>query len=118
MTPKDVEHLQMKLVQSLEKIPGQIIGCTHITGQGVLAPELMSAFAAVLRRDNPHMERSAVLIPVGQDMLAMQLERILRDASSSNRRLFREPAALEAWLADVLSGAERLRLRAFLTTRV
>jgi hypothetical protein len=47
-------------------------------------------------------------------VLGLQIQRMIREANNPNRRAFRDPDALVAWLGEVLSVQERIRLAAVL----
>jgi hypothetical protein len=112
----DSHVLQDKLIQALAKIQGQVVICTLIGGEGVLPPEDTGLHATVMRRDNARVERAAVVVPPDQPMLALQLERVMREAGNPARRLFQSVSETENWLSPVLAGGERVRLHAFLAT--
>jgi hypothetical protein len=110
----DTHELQDKLIQLLGRMQGQVVICSQLAGGGVIPPEDMDLQSNVLRRDNPRVERAAMVIPPEQPMLALQIERLVRDANHPGRRLCRTISEAEDWLTPVLNGTERMRLRAFL----
>jgi hypothetical protein len=42
------------------------------------------------------------------------MERMVKSAGTAQRRIFKTRGEAEGWLAEVLTGAERARLRTFL----
>jgi hypothetical protein len=68
----------------------------------------------MLRADNPLVERTAYLLSDSQQTLAMQVERIMREANNPVRRTFRRTDELLPWLNEVLTPAEAARAQAFL----
>lgn len=79
---------------------------------GILPPEVAEQIVAVLRRDNPHIERSAYL--VRESTASLQWTRMLREASGPSRRVFQDTHELQAWLAESLTAAELRQLVSFL----
>ena len=92
---------------------GQVAICTDLMGARVFPQPVTDRWTAIIQQENPAVERNAVL--VGESaVFSMQVERILREAGSVNRRSFRAANDLVAWLATILTQAERTRLNAFL----
>lgn len=80
----------------------------------VLAPDVADAVLAGLRPFNQRVERTGVLVPGDSPTLALQIERLHREAGNATRRTFDEPRYLRGWLAAFLSDEERDRLDRFL----
>jgi hypothetical protein len=80
----------------------------------VLAPDVADAVLAGLRPFNQRVERTGVLVPGDSPTLALQIERLHREAGNATRRAFDEPRYLRAWLAALLDDEERARLDRFL----
>jgi hypothetical protein len=80
----------------------------------ILPPELADTLVGVLHGPNPGLVRNGVLVPTASATVAMQLTRIVREAESDCRRVFRGVRELEAWLGEVLDAPERRRLAQFL----
>jgi hypothetical protein len=78
----------------------------------VFAPEDAEQMLAVMRADNPRVERTAILVN-GDALFGMQMERLVRAAAARNRRVFRSGSAAVAWLSEVLSPEEIARARSF-----
>jgi hypothetical protein len=91
----------------------RVVACTDLSAAYLFAPEVAETFIRVMQRDNPVLERSAFLIG-GSAMFALQVERMLKQASSPARRAFREIAPLLAWLGELLAPPEHERLLRFL----
>lgn len=113
----DAHELQGKLLKLFDRMPGRVVICTHMVGEGILPPESAEVHATILRRDNPRVERAALVAPPDQPALAAQIERLIEGASHAGRKLCRTDTEAETWLAPALSGVERMRLRAFLSSR-
>lgn len=68
-----------------------------------------------LKQTNANMERSAALATAASPIAVLQFLRLCRSSDATgNRRLFTEPRELSGWLGEVLTDAERERLRTFL----
>lgn len=75
---------------------------------------------AIQMLSGPHMqsvERSAVLHRADAATSVMQVFRLVREAQYAFRKVFTDPAPMEAWLGELLTPAERQRLTAFLLQR-
>jgi hypothetical protein len=70
--------------------------------------------AALFGTMNSRLERIALLVSPTNATLSMQLGRIVREANNADRRVFTTPMEAEAFLADALTSAERMRLARFL----
>jgi hypothetical protein len=106
------------LVQTMRDIfartPDLVVAILDARSYGLEPPELTALFVDVIKRDNPRIERSAFLIEPEQALLGLQLERIIREAGSTKRRLFRSPKEATEYLEPALTDEERARLQAFL----
>ena len=89
------------------------VAFTDLRKAGVLAPDVSANLVAVMRSDNPRIERNAMIIGEGATF-GMQAERVVREANHKGRRVFRDPNDLAAWLSEVLGDAERTYLSGLL----
>lgn len=103
-----------RLGQILGEVKGRIVACIDLRSATLASPEQSDMVLAMFRRDNPLLERSAILLADGQAMLGMQVERLVRESANPARKTFRDIDALYAYLDEVLSREERSRLRVFL----
>jgi hypothetical protein len=94
--------------------PGKVICVSDLTRLDGLTPEAVEAFTAMFTRDNPKIERSALLLGRADSALALQIGRMVRAAKSTSRLAFDDPTALRIWLDQVLDAGEKTRLRVFL----
>jgi hypothetical protein len=95
-------------------VPGKVVFVSDLTRLDGLAPDAVDAFTGMFMRDNPRLERSALLLPRNPGTLGLQLSRMIRNAKSPSRMAFDDKLPLQAWLEEVLGPAERSALRAFL----
>jgi hypothetical protein len=114
--PFDVAQVD-KLAQEIRGILGKLgrpsIFCSDLRRVNIFAPDVSDRITAMLRSDNPLVERSAVVMG-GSSIFGMQMERMFREAGNPGRRVFRSVDAICAWLDEVLTVPERARVRAFL----
>ena len=79
----------------------------------VMAEEAARQLLSSMRDTNERVERSGALLPVQSPVAMLQLHRMLRESQNPARRGFEDPEALIAYLSEVLTPEETLRLRAF-----
>lgn len=95
--------------------PGKIVGCTDLRPAArTVDPDSIDFIAAIMRSENPRLERNAFVLAPAAATFALQMERMVKSAGAAQRRIFKARADAEAWLGEVLSPAERARLRSFL----
>lgn len=92
---------------------GTIRGVTDLRGAAVFPAELADQIVVFLRQDDRHIERGAFILN-DSAVLALQLDRVLRDSVNDRRRFFRDKRLLTTWLGEVLTPPEAERLSAFL----
>lgn len=78
----------------------------------VFPATITERFISMMSVVNPDLLRSAVLVNESA-ILGLQAERAIAEAGHPNRRAFRDPEQAMDWLAEVLTMAERFRLRSF-----
>jgi hypothetical protein len=113
MRPADVEALQSTLLRAVEERRSAVV-CLDLRGAGVLNPVSLTQVAHRIRAANPYVERAALLLDSNKAVVSMQMERLVREAALPTRRAFRSAAELAAWLDEILTPRERIRLTAFL----
>lgn len=113
-TTEEMAVFARQLMQALNYTPDRLVGVIDLRGAGLASPEQSELFSAMLRRDNPLVERTAMLLSSGSAMLTLQVERLMREANHPARKTFREIEPLCAYLDGILTEPEQVRLRAFL----
>ncbi len=78
-----------------------------------VADKLSGVFTSL----NKTWERVAIIVAPTNATLAMQLQRIVRESQNPSRRVFFDSAEAARFLDEILDGAERVRLKAFLVER-
>ena len=112
--PEETPELIASFTSIFRDAPPLVVAILDARSYGLEPPEAAAHFVDMMRRDNARIERSAFLIEPHQSLLALQLERLIREAGNPRRRLFRSPAAAAVFLDPVLSAAEYARLDLFL----
>jgi hypothetical protein len=93
--------------------PGPSIYCVDWRRLRVLSPEVAQTLAESMRDGNSHTLRSAALTGA-HATLGLQLDRLIRETNHPSRRIFRDPAPMLAWLAQVTTPEEQARAQQFL----
>lgn len=88
------------------------VSCGDLRRTGILTPDVVDALVALLRGDNPHIEKTGVV--VGNATFGLQVERMFREAGNPARQGFKEVDGLVDFLAPSLTPAERATARAWL----
>jgi hypothetical protein len=89
---------------------------TDLTQVTTLPQDVADAFLSIMRLDNPAIERSAFLAS-DSATLALQVDRLIREANNPNRRMFRDPRLLHRWVGELLEPEEMLRVAMFFKLR-
>lgn len=92
----------------------RFVSVVDMRGLLVLAPNIADDMLVNLKRANRRIERTGVLLPTSPT-LALQVERLHREAGNPARKTFREADALRTFLASALTDEEQLELARFLT---
>jgi hypothetical protein len=102
-----------RIAKVIKPIKGQVATCTDLVGATVFLQPVAARWIEIIKQENPIVERNALLVGEGA-VFSMQVERIIRQAGFKNRKTFLAPAALTAWLGEILTVRERTRLEQFL----
>jgi len=116
----DVDALFAQVGAEIAKLPP---GTRHVTVVDwrfcpVMSPAAAEYLTAQMAGKNSSTERSAALARQDAPIAVLQFVRVIREANNPARRLFFEEDEVYAWLSEVLSPAERGRLREFLNEQV
>jgi hypothetical protein len=104
----------LELRNAIGAISGPVVVCADLTAARTFSPETTQRFVALMRSDNPKLERGALLLDGRAATFALQVERMVREANLPARRAFRERGELHAWLEPFLTSAEQAALTQFL----
>jgi hypothetical protein len=109
----EADQFARRIGQIIRDAGRPLVFCSDLRKVRVFPPAVADRFIAMMRSDNPGVERNALLIAEGS-VFSLQIERMLREGKHPGRRTFREEAPLVAYLDEVLDPPERARLRSFL----
>ncbi len=114
LTLEEVVSFRDALGRTIRAAAGAVVLCADLRQATVFAPEAAQEMGALMRSNNPRLERSAIVLPGDRATMALQIERLVRSAGAASRRPFRNPSAAAEWLGEVLDEPERARLAEFL----
>ena len=109
----DVAPFQMAIGKLLQEAPARVVTCMDLRASLILAPDVADQLIGLMRKDNPRIERTAMVLG-DNAVLGLQVARMIREAGNPNRRTFQHAEAAEAWLGEALSPSEQAALNAFL----
>jgi hypothetical protein len=112
MSAEELKDFERQRAALRERTSRERVVVMDFRRAAVLPPELADGLAGLLHGPNPALLRNGVLVSTA--VMAMQLQRIVREADNDCRRVFRERRELEAWLGEILDAGERARLKQFL----
>jgi len=107
ITDEEVRGFEVDLRSAIAAVPGQVVFCTDLRAARVLTEKVAERVIEVMRWDNPKVRRTALLLPEGHAVLALQFERIVRAAGNPARRTFQHAEQAAHWLGEVLNPAEQ-----------
>lgn len=113
---KDVDDMIGMLGSAMARKPagrGAII-VADWRAQRLMSPAVAERVSFMLSRNNPSIDKSALLTPPTSALTAMQVVRLVREAENAQRKAFEDAADAIAWLSAALSDDELRRVTAFL----
>lgn len=112
---EDVDASIAHFVRIFTALSTRVVACVDLRRSPVLDKEASARFLDLLKRDNPRIERSALLVAPGTATLALQVDRMIREANNPARRMCRSLRDVEDFLHPVLNVEEKARLASFLS---
>jgi hypothetical protein len=112
--PVDLEAFDRERARMRMQFDEERVVVMDFRRAAILPPELADTLVGLLHGPNPGLLRNGILVPTASPTVAMQLTRIVREAKSDRRRVFRVVRELAAWLGEVLDPSESNRLSQFL----
>jgi hypothetical protein len=109
----EVDNFRQEHQAAIRDLPDRYVGAVDLRRADVFPIEVAQKLIAMLSGMAPLVERTGFLIGESA-VFSLQIERILRNSASPQRKAFREPEQLKAFLGEVLTPLERSRLDAFL----
>ncbi len=89
--------------------------CADYRNVTVFPPEVADKLVRIFADIDPRVERAAMLVPPKNAILALQVERIIRETRHPNRRSFQGVPELQLWLGEILEPSEKRRMSVFLS---
>jgi hypothetical protein len=115
VTRADIEAAEREVAEIVRLSEGPLVIIADYRATKFLLEEDANFLVQMLRRYNAMIERSAILVSASSAVGALQTERVVRETKHPARRAFRDPHEAAAWLDEVLTPAERARLRVALS---
>lgn len=112
----DVDSMSAMMQAALAKIPSstKLVIAADWRACKVLSPAVAERVTEMLISVNSRIERAGILHSASQATSTMQILRLVHDAHSTDRRVFKSVQEMAEWLGEVLPPIERARLHAFL----
>lgn len=101
--------LQLSFIHG--RLPAKYMYCANISKARLLQPEEAEPMKKVMRLDNPRLLRTALYLGSNSATLMLQMERLIRETSNPERKTFRDPQKLIAWISEVTTPEEEQRIR-------
>lgn len=112
----EVEALNAEVYASIRRAgPGAVI-CADHRSVGPLSRQVADAWARGMRGANGGIVRGGLLLDPANTMYNLQVERVVRCAGNSARRLFMDIGALRDWVGEALTEPERKALGGLFST--
>lgn len=113
LTLDEVQQFTQKHLAVMAKLPAKYIGVVNLLDAHVFTPDVAGKLSKLLAAAASHVERSAFLI--GESAIfSLQVERVIRESNSPNRRAFRNGQELVAWVSEILTPPEKVELERFI----
>ena len=97
----------------MARIQVKYIGVVNLLDAHVFVPAVAEGLSKLLAVGASHVERSAFLIGESA-VFSLQVERVIRESNSPNRRAFRNGRELVAWVSEILTPPEQIQLERFI----
>lgn len=111
VTREDIESVKVTMAELARSLEGPCVVIADYRATKFLLEEDAVQFTQMLRSYNDIIERSAIVVSATSAVGVLQMERMTRETQHPSRRAFRDPHEAAAWLDEVLTPAERARLR-------
>lgn len=111
---EEVGSFQSEVMHFVNDVGGKAIVVVDLRTPRVFAPDVATALEEMLKRANPRIQRSAVVLAKEHAVFSLQLERLIREARNPARRTFRSGADAAEWLRECLNAREADQLEEFL----
>ena len=96
-------------------VGGPYVCLVDLVDATVFPPDVVKRYVETMRSEHQLLRTATLLSP--SPTLGLQIQRMIREANHPERRAFRDATELAAWLGEVLTEPERLRLAELLGER-
>lgn len=96
----------------IKRLARKYVGVVDLLQADVFPVPVAESLIHLLSVVSPQLERTAFLIK-DSALFALQVERVIRNSTHTQRRAFRDPESLKEWLGEVLDPVEQSRLTQF-----
>lgn len=115
ITLAEVDTFARRVREVIAPLP-RVVFIVDFTALHVLPEEESKRTTAIMRADNPKVERSAFLLPQSA-VSSLQTERMIREAGNPMRRSFGSARKLLDWVSECLDAEELAAAQAFFAGR-
>ena len=109
---EEVRQFTGELQGIIKRLARKYVGVVDLLQADVFPVPVAETLIQLLSGVAPQVERTAFLIRESA-VFALQVERVIRNSNHPDRRVFRDPESLQAWLGEVLDVQEQARLARF-----
>jgi hypothetical protein len=99
----------------IDAVRGPYVCLVDLVDATVFPPDVVQAYVSTMKGEERLLRTGTLLNP--SPTLSLQIQRMIKEANHPGRRAFRDPEELAVWLGEILTDAERARLRAVLGVR-
>jgi hypothetical protein len=108
----DWGHDHDRVVRS---VGGAYVCFVDLVDATIFPPDIVDRYVSTMKSEHALLRTATLLNP--SPTFGMQIQRMIREAKSPDRRTFRDPPELAVWLGEVLTAPERARLSELLAAR-
>ncbi len=105
-TVDEAKELAQLVGAAVGGAPAMVVGSADFRRARLFTPPVTEVFIAILRNDNPKIERSGHILGPGA-AFTLQIERIVREAGNPSRKTFEVVSEAEAWLNPLLTPGQQ-----------
>jgi len=113
LTLDEVQQFTQEHLAVMARIQVKYIGVVNLLDAHVFVPAVAEGLSKLLAVGASHVERSAFLIGESA-VFSLQVERVIRESNSPNRRAFRDGRELVAWVSEILTPPEQIQIERFI----
>ncbi|MGO9837419.1 MAG: hypothetical protein ACLP1X_24785 [Polyangiaceae bacterium] len=113
----DIGALHAQVVEALRRAGPRPVICADHRLASPFSRDVADAWSRVMRENNASGVRGGILLDPSNTMYNLQIERVVRCAGNTARRLFTDIDLLRAWIGGTLNPSERKALDDLFTDR-